>query len=152
MALRTGHTCGKSLLDEQNKVSIWVVKDLELLYKLGTWCPQPWALGRELLGENPDCLSGLVFTTHTHDDFKCPSPKDYVDMKSWLAYEQNPYSTQWVVSSSCHRETSLGYDISLLSLGYKLTRIFKLLTVRQHLDALISGPAQPYHSRYNPEL
>jgi hypothetical protein len=28
-----------------------------------------------------------------HDDFECPSPRDYVDIKSWLAYEQNPYST-----------------------------------------------------------
>jgi hypothetical protein len=46
-----------------------------------------------------------------HDDFECPSPRDYVDTKSWLAYEQNPYSTHWVRSGSCHREMSLGYDI-----------------------------------------
>jgi hypothetical protein len=49
--------------------------------------------------------------THTHDDFECPSPRDYVDTKSWLAYEQNPCSTHWVRLGSCHRETSLGYDI-----------------------------------------
>jgi hypothetical protein len=47
----------------------------------------------KLLGENSDCQSGLVFMTHTHDSFERPSPRDYVDTKSWLAYEQNPYST-----------------------------------------------------------
>jgi hypothetical protein len=52
-----------------------------------------------------------VITTHTHDDFECPNRRYYVDTKSWLAYEQNPYSTYWVRSSSCHREISLGYDI-----------------------------------------
>jgi hypothetical protein len=36
MTLRTGHTCGKPLLDKLNKVSIRVVKDLEGLYELGT--------------------------------------------------------------------------------------------------------------------
>jgi hypothetical protein len=51
-----------------------------------------------------DCLSGLVFTTHMLDDFECLSARDYVDTKSWLAYEQNP---------SCPRETFLGYDILL---------------------------------------
>jgi hypothetical protein len=45
---------------------------------------------------------------------------------------------------------SLGYDISLLPLGYKLTQIFDFFTMRQHLDASISGVAQPYHSQYNP--
>jgi hypothetical protein len=49
--------------------------------------------------------------TPTQNAFKCPSPRDNVDTKSWLAYEQNPYSTHWVRSSSCHREMSLGYDI-----------------------------------------
>jgi hypothetical protein len=39
------------------------------------------------------------------------SPKDYVDTKSSLASEENPCSSQWVRSYSCHRETSLGYDI-----------------------------------------
>jgi hypothetical protein len=28
-----------------------------------------------------------------HDGFKCLNLGDYVDTKSWLAYEQNPYST-----------------------------------------------------------
>jgi hypothetical protein len=43
--------------------------------------------------ENPDHMSGLVITTHTHDDFECLSLRDYVDTKFWLTYEQNPYST-----------------------------------------------------------
>jgi hypothetical protein len=43
--------------------------------------------------KNPDCLSGLVIMTHTHDDFECLSPRDYVDTKSYLEYEQYPYST-----------------------------------------------------------
>jgi hypothetical protein len=46
-----------------------------------------------------------------HDGVKCPSPRDYVDTKSWPAYEQDPYSTHWVRLGSCHRETSLGCDI-----------------------------------------
>jgi hypothetical protein len=46
-----------------------------------------------------------------HDDFECPSPRDYVDTKSCLAYEQNPYSTHWVRLGSCYRGTSLGYNI-----------------------------------------
>jgi hypothetical protein len=71
--------------------------------------------------------------------FECLSPRDYVDTKPWLAYEQNPYSTDWVRSGSFHRETSLHYDISLLSLGYKPTWISDFLTIRQHLDAPISG-------------
>jgi hypothetical protein len=51
MTLRIGHTYGKPLLDKLNKVSIRVVKDLKWLYELSTWCPQPWALGQELLGK-----------------------------------------------------------------------------------------------------
>jgi hypothetical protein len=43
--------------------------------------------------KNPNCPSGLVFMTHRHDDFVSLSPKDFVDTKSWLAYEQNPYLT-----------------------------------------------------------
>jgi hypothetical protein len=39
------------------------------------------------------------------------NPRDYADTKSWLAYEQNPYSTHWVRSDSCHRKTSLAYNI-----------------------------------------
>jgi hypothetical protein len=58
---------------------------------------------------------------------------------SWLAYEKNPYSTHWVRLGSCHRETSLGYDIFLLSLGYKPTWISDFFTMRQHFDAPISG-------------
>jgi hypothetical protein len=64
--------------------------------------------------KNLDCLSGLVFMTHRQDDFECPSSIDYIDTRSCLAYEQNSYSTHLVRSGSCHRETSLGYDISLL--------------------------------------
>jgi hypothetical protein len=63
--------------------------------------------------KNPDCPSGLVITTHMHDDFEYSSPRDYVDTKSWLAYKQNSYSTHRVRSGSCHRETYLGYDILL---------------------------------------
>jgi hypothetical protein len=44
------------------------------------------------LGENLD-LRGLVITTHTQDNFKYPSSRDYIDTKSWLAYEHNPYAT-----------------------------------------------------------
>jgi hypothetical protein len=43
--------------------------------------------------KNLDCLSGLVIMTHMHDDFECPSLRNYVDTKSWLGYEQNSYST-----------------------------------------------------------
>jgi hypothetical protein len=45
--------------------------------------------------KNANYPSGLVITTHMHNDFEYPSPRDYVDTKSWLAYEQNPYSTHW---------------------------------------------------------
>jgi hypothetical protein len=145
MTLRTAHTCGKPLLDKLNKVSIRVVKELEWLYKLDTWCPHPWAVGQELHGENPDRLIKLVFMTHTHDDFECPSLRDYVASKSRLAYEQNSYSTHWVRLGSCRKETSLGYDIFLLSLGYELTRISDFFTMRQHLNVVISGAVQPYH-------
>jgi hypothetical protein len=45
--------------------------------------------------QNPDCLSGLVFMTHTHVNFECLSPsqeqRDYAYTKSELAYEQNTY-------------------------------------------------------------
>jgi hypothetical protein len=41
--------------------------------------------------ENPNYLSCLVLATHMHDGFECPSPRDYVETKSGLAYEQNPY-------------------------------------------------------------
>jgi hypothetical protein len=88
--------------------------------------------------------------THTHDGFQCSSPRDYLDTKSYLDYEQNPYSTHKVKSGSCHRVTSQGYDISLLSLSYKLRWISDFFSMRQHLDGLISGATQPYHSQYNP--
>jgi hypothetical protein len=54
---------------------------LWMLYELSAWCPQSLALSWELLGEKFR-LPRLVDTTHTHDDFKCPSPRDYVDTKS----------------------------------------------------------------------
>jgi hypothetical protein len=50
--------------------------------------------------KNLDYLSGLVITTHTHNNFECPSPRNYVDTKSRLAYELNPYSTCWIRSSA----------------------------------------------------
>jgi hypothetical protein len=49
--------------------------------------------------------------THTQGGFKCPSPRDYVETKSCLPYEQNPYLTHWVRSGSFYREMSLGYEI-----------------------------------------
>jgi hypothetical protein len=49
--------------------------------------------------KNLDYQSGLVIMTHTYNVFECASPRGYVDTKSWLAYEQNPYSTCWVRSS-----------------------------------------------------
>jgi hypothetical protein len=55
--------------------------------------------------QNPNCQSGLVFTTHTHDGFESPSFRDYADTKSWLAYEQNPYSIHKIrfkkIESAC---------------------------------------------------
>jgi hypothetical protein len=81
-----------------NSIERIVVSDVVISSSLGAWHPPWWALS-------------LVITTHTHDDFGCLSPRDYVDTKSWLTYEQNPYLTHWVRSSSCHREMSLSYDI-----------------------------------------
>jgi hypothetical protein len=81
-----------------NSIERIVVSDVVISSSLGAWHPPWWALS-------------LVIMTHMHDDFGCLSPRDYVDTKSWLAYEQNPYSTHWVRSSSCHREMSLSYDI-----------------------------------------
>jgi hypothetical protein len=52
-----------------------------------------------------------MITTHTHNNFEWLSPRDYIDTKSWLAYDQNPYSINWVRPGSCHREMSLGCDI-----------------------------------------
>jgi hypothetical protein len=67
---------------------------LQMLYELGAWHPLFWALSWESPGvKNPDYPSGLVIMTHMHDDFEYPSPREDVDTMSWLAYEQNPYST-----------------------------------------------------------
>jgi hypothetical protein len=139
-------------LDKLSKVPIWVIEGLEcsmnsthdaysLEHKAGNYSVK-----------NPDCLSRLLLSTHRHNSLKCQSPRDYVDTKSCLAYEQNPYLTHWVRLGSCHRETPLGYEIFLLSLSYKLTRISDFFTMRQHLDALISGVVQPYHNQYNIDL
>jgi hypothetical protein len=38
------------------------------------------------LVKNLDCLSGLAFVTHRHDNFEYTSLRDYVDTESWLAY------------------------------------------------------------------
>jgi hypothetical protein len=65
-------------------------------------CMTPTVLSTKLgiiWWKNSDYLSGMVITTYTHDNFECPSPRAYVDIKSWLAYEQNPYSTCWVRST-----------------------------------------------------
>jgi hypothetical protein len=61
----------------------------QMFYELGTQCPQSWALGWELLGENPDYLSELVHATLVHDGFECSSPWDYVRTKFGLVWGQN---------------------------------------------------------------
>jgi hypothetical protein len=111
MALRTDHTWEKSSTQQTKWGPNPGRQRLWMLYELGAWCPQSWALSWELHGENPDCPSELVIMTHTLDGFECPSSRDYVDTKSWLAYEQNPYSTHWVRLGSYHRETFISYDI-----------------------------------------
>jgi hypothetical protein len=40
----------------------------------------------------------------------------------------------------------------LLSLGYEPIKLSVFFTMQQHLDALSSGAAQPYHNQYNLEL
>jgi hypothetical protein len=99
---------------------------------------------------NPDYPSGLVIMTHSHDNFECLSPRDYVETKSWPAYEQNPYSTHWVRSGSCHRETSLGYDIlpAITQLQANMN-IWLLHTVTTHRCSELGGYAtlpQPVQS------
>jgi hypothetical protein len=84
-----------------------------------------------------------VFTTHRHDDLECSSPRDYVDTKSRLAYEQNPYSINWVRSGSCHRETSPCYGILSAITRLQANTNIRFLHDAQHLDAPISGAAQP---------
>jgi hypothetical protein len=71
--------------------------------------------------KNLDYLSGLVITTHMHDNFECPSPRDYIDTKSWLAYEQNTYSTHWVWSS-------VGWTKTLYDLWVRCTQPTTLST------------------------
>jgi hypothetical protein len=44
-----------------------------------------------------------VLTTRTNDDFEYLSSRDYVDTKSGLAYEQNPYLTHGVRSKMLDR-------------------------------------------------
>jgi hypothetical protein len=99
--------------------------------------------------------------THTHDNFEFLSQRDYIDTKSWLAYDQNSYSTHCVRSRSCHREMSLGYDILLAitrlyirwhEYQWWLTCQLDFFTLWQHLDA----PSSPRHlsspRQYNLEL
>jgi hypothetical protein len=136
-------------LDKLSNVPIRVIEGLECSTNSAHDADSLEHYAENYSVKNPDCLSRLVFMTHRHDCSKCSSPRDYVDTKSWLAYEQNPYSIHWVRLDFCHKETSLGYDISLLSLGYKPTRICDFFTMRQHLDALISGVVQPYHSQHD---
>jgi hypothetical protein len=62
-----------------------------MLYELDTRCPQSWALGWGLLGENPDSPSRLVNMTLIHDGFEILSPWDYAGTKSGLVWGQNPY-------------------------------------------------------------
>jgi hypothetical protein len=134
-------------LDKLSMVLIRVVKGLECSINLAHDAYSLEHLAGNYSVKIPDCPSGLVFMTHRHEGFKCLSPRDNVDIESWRAHERNPYSTHEVRSDSCHREMSLDYDISLLSLGYKLTQISNFFTMRQHFDAPILGAVQPYHSQ-----
>jgi hypothetical protein len=93
---------------------------LRMLYELGTWHPQSWVLIWEIAWWKN--LAYPVITTHTHDNFKCLSPWDYVDIKSWLSYEQNPYSTRWVRSS-------VGWTKTLHALWVRCTPPTTLSTV-----------------------
>jgi hypothetical protein len=88
MTLRPGHIQEKSSAQrtewgpDPNDQRLWMI------YELDAWHPQYRAISLESSGEkNPDYPSGLVITTHTHDDFEWPSLRHYVDTKSWLAYE-----------------------------------------------------------------
>jgi hypothetical protein len=84
------------------------------LNALWTRCITPTILSTKLgitQWKNLDYLIGLVIMTHTHDDFECPSSKDYVDTKSWLAYEQNPYSARWVRSNAKWTRTLLALRV-----------------------------------------
>jgi hypothetical protein len=102
--------------------------------------------------KNSDYLSRLVITTHTQDDFEFLSPRDYVDTKSCLAYEQNHYSTYWVRSCSCHRETLLGYNILLAITQQRAKKNISLLHDVTTPRYSKLGAAQPYYIKYNLEL
>jgi hypothetical protein len=93
MALRIDHTCGKPLTHKLSKVPIRVVEGLECsMNSAHDTHSLEHKAGNHLLKDS-GCSSGLVFTIHMHDGFECMSPRDYIDTKSYLAYEQNPYST-----------------------------------------------------------
>jgi hypothetical protein len=79
MTLRTNHTWEKSLVQQIEQGLDLDRRRLRMLY--------------ELLGENLDCPSRLVFMTHRHDGFECMSLRDYVDTMSWLAYKQPLFDT-----------------------------------------------------------
>jgi hypothetical protein len=54
--------------------------------------------------------------THTHGDFECLSIRDYVDTKSYLAYEQNPYPTHriWYKKSNKYVLESISNQVMKL--------------------------------------
>jgi hypothetical protein len=54
--------------------------------------------------------------THAHDGFKYLSPRDYVDTKSWLAYEQNPCSTYMIKSERLNRHALESVDSQVMNL------------------------------------
>jgi hypothetical protein len=95
-----------------------------------------------------------------HDDFKCLNPRDYLDTKSWLAFEQNPYLTHWVRSGSCCEETSLCYDslpaITRLRANMNIIGDWHVNPTSSHCDNTPMlwhrGAAHPYHNQYNLEL
>jgi hypothetical protein len=59
-----------------------------------------------------------------HDDFECLSPRDYEDTMSWLAYEQNPYSTHGVRSKMLNRHVleSIGSQVMNLRVDEEISR------------------------------
>jgi hypothetical protein len=111
MALRTDHTWEKCFAQQTEWGPNSGLQRPRMLYELSVWHPQSWALGFEPLGVKSRLPERLVLMTHRHDDFEWLSPRDYVDTKSWLAYEQNPYLKNWVRLGSCRRKTSPCYDI-----------------------------------------
>jgi hypothetical protein len=93
MGLRTNHTGGNPLLNKPSEVLIRVVKRFECSMNSVHDAHSLEHYAGNYMMKNPDCPSRLVIMTHMHDGFECLSPRDYVDTKSWLAYEKNPYST-----------------------------------------------------------